>query len=53
MEIIYNDVLYYTWLEMNQKLHLMISDQTGIPDDHPSSASNKIISEILYKRLKP
>lgn len=52
MEIIYNDVLYYTWLEMNQKLHLMISDQTGIPDDHPSSVSNKIISEMLYKRLK-
>ena len=52
MEIIYNDVLYYTWLEMNQKLNLTISDQTGIPDEHPSSVSNKIISEILYKRLK-
>lgn len=52
MEISHQGVIYYTWLEMNEKLKLNLRSKIGVPDDHPSSDSHKIISDKLYERLK-
>jgi hypothetical protein len=51
MEIIDKNIVYYTWLDMCTKLKLNLRYKLGVPDDHPTSESHKLISDKLYQKL--
>jgi hypothetical protein len=52
MEILEDEKIYYTWLEMTQSLRLDLRSQIGVPDDHPTSKSHKLIADKLYQKLR-
>lgn len=51
MEIIDKNIVYYTWLDMCTKLKLNLRYKLGVPDDHPTSESHKLIADKLYQKL--
>lgn len=51
MELIHDDIIYYTWLDMDYKLNMNLNKQLGVNDDHPSSKSHKLIADKILKYL--